>query len=144
MNFMRKNIHLTIFTLLATLLLAGQASAKEHKMVIQVNTNELIVQKMALLNASNLKKHFGANNADVEIVIYGPGLGLIKQGSVFSKRITELQNKGVTFSVCEGTLKTIKEKTGSEPELLPGMKRVKTGALRILELQEKNWSYMRP
>lgn len=144
MNSICKNIRLTIFTLLAVTLLTGQASAAEHKMVIQVNTDELIVQKMALLNAGNLKKHFGSDNADVEIVIYGPGLSMIKLDSVFSKRIAALQSNGVNFSVCEGTLKTIKEKTGSEPKLLAGMKRVKTGALRIIELQEKNWSYMRP
>ena len=137
-------IRLFLFTLLSSLLLTEQTWAAEHRMVIQVNTEEMIVQKMALLNASNLKKHFGASQADVEIVVYGPGLSLIKQHSPFAHRITELQKDGVVFSVCEGTLKTIQEKTGAEPELLPGMQRVKTGALRILELQEQNWSYMRP
>ena len=100
--------------------------------------------KMGLINAENLKSQLGNNNIDVEVVIYGPGLSLVKKGSVFTKRIEKLQSRGVQFSVCEGTLKAIAKKTGKEPQLIDGMKRVRTGALRILELQEKGYAYIRP
>lgn len=124
--------------------LSPLASAVDHKMVIQINSKNKITHKMGLINAGNLKSQLGNGNVDVEVVIYGPGLSMVKSESVFAKRIKKLQSRGVEFSVCEGTLKAIAKKTGKEPELLEGMKRVRTGALRILELQEAGYSYLRP
>jgi len=124
--------------------LSPLASAADHKMVIQINSKNKVTHKMGLINAGNLKSQLGNKNIDVEVVIYGPGLSMVKSESVFAKRIKKLQSRGVEFSVCEGTLKAIAKKTGKEPELLEGMKRVRTGALRILELQEAGYSYLRP
>lgn len=118
--------------------------AAEHKMVIQVNSKDKLTQKMALVNAGNLKSQLGNDNVDVEVVMYGPGLSLVKKDSLYAARITRLQQRGVVFSVCEGSIKAIEKKAGAEPQLLPDMQRVRTGALRILELQEKGWSYLRP
>jgi|JYMV01.1.fsa_nt_gi intracellular sulfur oxidation DsrE/DsrF family protein len=120
------------------------AVAAPHKMVIQVNSKDELTQKMAMVNAGNLKTMLGTDNVDVEVVVYGPGIDLLKVDSVFAPRISTLQEKNVRFSVCEGTLKRIKEKTGQEPNLLDGVQRVHTGALRILELQEQGYSYLRP
>lgn len=124
--------------------LAPLASAADHQMVIQINSKDKLTHKMGLINAGNLKSQLGNSNVDVEIVIYGPGLSMVKKDSVFASRIEKLQSRGVQFSVCEGTLKAIAKKTGKEPELLNDMKRVRTGALRILELQERGYAYIRP
>jgi len=124
--------------------LSPLASAADHKMVIQINSKDKLTHKMGLINAGNLKSQLGNNKVDVEVVIYGPGLSMVRSESVFAKRIKKLQSRGVEFSVCEGTLKAIAKKSGKEPDLLEGMKRVRTGALRILELQEAGYSYLRP
>ncbi len=122
----------------------AEATGPAHKMVIQVNTKDKLSQKMAMINATNLTKMLGEKNVAVEVVVYGPGLSLLNKDSVFSTRIRGLQKKGVRFSVCNGTIKRIVRKTGKEPDLLEGIHRVKTGALRILELQEQGYAYMRP
>lgn len=124
--------------------LSPLVSAADHKMVIQINSKDKLTHKMGLINAGNLKSQLGINKVDVEVVIYGPGLSMVRSESVFAKRIKKLQSRGVEFSVCEGTLKAIAKKSGKEPDLLEGMKRVRTGALRILELQEAGYSYLRP
>ena len=138
------NHYIVIALFLSLIGTAPLASAADHKMVIQINSKDKLTHKMGLINAGNLKSQLGNNNIDVEVVIYGPGLSLVKTGSVFTKRIEKLQSRGVQFSVCEGSLKAIAKKIGKEPELLDGMKRVRTGALRILELQEKGYAYIRP
>ena len=145
MNHKSVNKNLILFSFFFCLIgLSPLASAAEHKMVIQINSKAKLTHKMGLINAGNLKSQLGDNNVDVEVVIYGPGLSMVKAGSVFTTRIKKLQSRGVRFSVCEGTLKAIAKKTGKEPVLLDNMHRVRTGALRILELQEKDYSYMRP
>ncbi|RDH82623.1 MAG: hypothetical protein DIZ80_10090 [endosymbiont of Galathealinum brachiosum] len=145
MNKKSNNKHYLLIALFLCLTgIAPLASAADHQMVIQVNSKDKLTHKMGLINAGNLKSQLGNSNIDVEVVVYGPGLSMVKKGSVFTNRIEKLQSRGVQFSVCEGTLKAISKKTGKEPELLNGMKRVRTGALRILELQEKGYAYIRP
>lgn len=138
-----------LFSLLLSCLFLPQLHADAgisapHKMVIQVNSKDALSQKMALMNAGNLKSQLGKDNVDIEIVVYGPGIGMIKSDSRFAKKIQSLQEKNVKISVCGGTLKMLEKKHGKAPELVPGVSKVKTGALRILELQEKGYAYMRP
>ncbi len=61
-----------------TMMISLAAMAEgEHKIVIQVSTDDARTQKIALNNAVNLQKHYGIDNIDIEIVAYGPGLGLL-------------------------------------------------------------------
>ncbi|MCW8933195.1 MAG: DsrE family protein [Gammaproteobacteria bacterium] len=142
--YLVKKIFILITFFLYLIGTSSLATAADHKMVIQINSKDKVTHKMGLINAGNLKSQLGINNVDVEVVIYGPGLSMVKADSVFKNRIQKLQSRGVEFSVCGGTLKAIAKKTGKEPELLEGMKRVRTGALRILELQEAGYAYLRP
>ena len=140
---MLKNTILAIFT--ALILIPGITTAANHKMVIQVNSSSDLSHKMALLGAKNLKTQLGTDRVEVEVVAYGPGIKILKTDNWTSKRVKELQEKyGVKFSVCEGTLKTMKKKYGKEPELVENVSKVKTGTLRILALQEKGYSYIKP
>jgi len=130
-----------LFILIPTL-----SFAADHKMVIQVNSKDNLTYKMALINAKNLKTQLGKDNVDVEIVAFGPGISMLKADNWTAKRVKNLQSEyGVKFSVCEGTLKGIAKKNGGvEPTLVDGVARVKTGAIRILALQEQGFHYMRP
>ena len=115
-------------------------------MVIQVNSKDAVVQKMALNSAKNLKRMIGKDAIDVEIVVYGPGLSLIKsRGRAADKVKILMADYDVKVSVCNGALKAYaKRHGGQELEIIKGVSRVPTGALRILELQEQGYAYLRP
>ena len=100
---------------------------------------------MALLNARNLKAVIGKDNIDVELVVYGPGLSILKSDKLNSSRVKDLMDRyGLKVSICEGTLKSYAKRNGSEANIIDGVTRVSTGAIRILELQEQGYAYMRP
>ena len=66
--------------LLLPFFLVATAYAQENtanKLVIQVSTDDVITQKIALNNAVNLQKLYGLDNIVIEIVAYGPGLQLL-------------------------------------------------------------------
>ena len=137
----------TFLSLTAFLILVPCLSyAADRKMVIQVNSNDTITQKMALNSAKNLKKMLGKNAIDVEVVVYGPGLSLIKsRGFAADKVKTLMADYDVKVSVCNGALKAYaKRHGGHELEIIKGVSKVPTGALRILELQEQGYAYLRP
>ena len=137
--------YITILMLLLSSLFSGMALADaKHKIVIQVSTDDARTQKIALNNAVNLQKRYGLDNIDIEIVAYGPGLGLLTKKSKQAKRVTSLAQQEITFSACMNTMNKVKKKTGKLPKLLEGVGHVPAGVARIMELQEQGYAYVRP
>ncbi len=136
-----------LLSLLALLILVpGLSYAADRKMVIQVNSQDPVTQKMALNSAKNLKKLLGKNAVDVEVVVYGPGITLLRSSGRSAGKIkTLMADYDVKVSVCDGALKAYaKRHGGRELEIIEGVSKVKTGAIRILELQEQGYAYLRP
>ena len=141
-----------LVTLMAGLLLvlgATQAtfaadSAKKHKVVIQVSDDDPKVQAIALNNAVNVQKLMGIDNIEIEIVAYGPGLGLLTAKSKEAERVKSLALQDITFSACGNTMAKVEKKTGKKVQLTEGVKVVEAGVARIMELQEQGYSYIRP
>lgn len=122
----------------------SEAEEVEHRLVIQVSTDDPRTQTIALNNAVNLQKHYGVDNITIEIVAYGPGLGMMTSKSPVIERITSLSQQEITFSACGNTMANIEKKTGTAPKLIDGVGTVKAGVARIMELQEQGYSYIRP
>lgn len=116
----------------------------EHKMVIQVSTDDPRTQTIALNNAANLQKAYGVDNIAVEVVAYGPGLSLLLKDNPQAKRIQGMAMQGVQFSACSNTIAGITKKTGKKPVLNESATIVPGGVARILDLQEKGYAYIRP
>lgn len=116
----------------------------EHRLIIQINTDDPKTQDQALSNIVNLQKHYGIDNIEIEVVAYGPGLHMVTSNSRVMQRITSLMQSDVVFTACGNTINTIFETTGKKPEIIEGVGNVKTGVARIIELQEQGWSYVRP
>lgn len=140
-----KNISTIVFLSLS---LFGNAYADEddiqHKLVIQVSTDDPRTQKIALNNAVNLQKIYGLDGVTIEIVAYGPGLGLMTSKSKQASRVTSLSQSNIVFSACGNTMKKVERKTGKLPKLLEGVQQVNAGVDRIMILQEKGYAYIRP
>lgn len=115
-----------------------------HKVVIQVSTNDPQTQELALNNAVNLQKLYGMDNVVVEIVAYGPGLGIFTKENKQSSRVTSLAMSDVTMTACKNTMEKIERKTGKLPVLSDGVTTVQAGVARIIELQEEGYVYIRP
>jgi uncharacterized protein len=127
----------------ATVNSAATASDKRTHLVIQVSTDDPRTQMIALNNAVNVQK--AIPGAVVEIVAYGPGLGLLTAKSKQKDRIMSMAlNEDITFSACGNTMKKVAKKSGNMPALIDGVKVVPAGVTRIMELQADGYSYVRP
>ena len=133
--------------LLLPFFLVATAHAQENtanKLVIQVSTDDVITQKIALNNAVNLQKLYGLDNIVIEIVAYGPGLQLLTENSVMASRVESLAMQEITFSACENTMEDQHKRTGKMPVLLDGVGTVNAGVAHIMELQQHGYAYIRP
>jgi intracellular sulfur oxidation DsrE/DsrF family protein len=137
---------LTSFTLIVLLLFVStQVLAVNNKVVIQVSSDDPVTQKIALNNAAQMQKAVGIDNIDIEIVAYGPGLSMLTQKSPESKRVASLAMQDIKFSACGNTIRKATEKNGGKaPALTEGVEIVPAGAVRIMELQQQGFAYLRP
>ena len=139
----RRSILALATTLLPIAALAQAApGAKKHRLVIQVTDNDPARWNMILNNTKNAQEDVGgADNIDLEIVAYGPGINLLKADSPMAERIAELAKTGVKFAACQNTMKGMKL---SKDEMLTTIVYVPAGVTELMKKQEEGWSYIRP
>jgi intracellular sulfur oxidation DsrE/DsrF family protein len=127
------------------LMSAYAADEPKYRLVIHITQEDPKVFKQALNIANNLPKNVGVDNAQVEIVAQGPGLKILSKGSPEAVRIASLvPYDNVKFSACGMTMKGIKKKTGKDVVLLPDITVVPAGIVRVMDLQQQGYSYIRP
>ena len=145
-NNMKKVISSSLLSLLLFIGLTTSLSADEvnHRLVIQVSTDDPRTQKIAMNNAVNLQKLYGIDNVEIEIVAYGPGLKMLVGKSEYAARVKSLALQDIKFSACMNTMTKMSKKLGHLPKLTEGVGTVKAGVARIMELQEQGYSYIRP
>jgi len=145
-----KTVTNILLAVVASILVLGTAVAADmgaaHKVVIQVSSADAKIQAIALNNAVNVQKSFGPGEVDIEIVAYGPGLSILTKNpkNKSAARVASLAKSDITFSACGNTMKKVAKKSGKEPKLIDGVKVVPAGVVRLMELQEKGYSYIRP
>lgn len=127
-------------TLLSTPVQAQTAAAK-NKIVFQVSDNDPAKWGLALNNVQNVQADLGAETVDQEIVVYGPGIGMLKADSPVAQRIANALKTGVKVVACETTLKAQKL---TYADMLPNIGYVPAGVVELMKKQQQGYAYIRP
>jgi intracellular sulfur oxidation DsrE/DsrF family protein len=124
---------------------------KPHRLVIQVDQDDPAVMNLALNNATNVIDYYRAKgeSVDLDIVAYGPGLHMLRADtSPVKDRIKRMKDLAfpstVQFSACNNTRESMEKKEGHPVTVVSDAVLVPSGVVRLMELQEKGWSYLRP
>lgn len=129
--------------------LPAWAEGMAHKVAIHVDEADAKVMNMALNNVQNVTKYYESkgDTVTVELVAYGPGLTMFVAGkSPVADRISTmaLENENLTFAACGNTHRKMSEKAGKDVALLDEANIVPSGVVRLIELQENGYAYVRP
>ena len=114
---------------------------QKQKVVFQVSDNDPAKWSLALSNARNVQQDLGKNNVQIEIVAYGPGLGMLKAESKVADRLAQALDNDVGLLACENTMTNTKV---SRAEMYGGIAYVKAGVTHIMKRQQEGWAYIRP
>jgi intracellular sulfur oxidation DsrE/DsrF family protein len=92
---------------------------------------------------------FVLDDVNVDVVTYGPGLHMLRADtSPVKDHITSLKDAAfpskIQFSVCGNTKEGMEKKEGQPITVLSEAVVVPSGVVRLMELQETGWSYVRP
>lgn len=117
---------------------------RAHNMVIQLSEDNEKLANLALNNAINVQKELGMDDVNIEVVAYGPGLKMLIKDSPVAQRVKDLAVQNISFAACGNTAKKLEKETGAKVELTEGAHMVPAGIVRIIELQEHGYVYIRP
>jgi intracellular sulfur oxidation DsrE/DsrF family protein len=120
---------------------AAALAVDKTKVVIQVSTNDPATWNLALNNAQNIQKDVGKDNVEIEIVSFGPGIGMLKAESEVANRVVEAVDSGVQVMACQNTMrsqKLNKEDMNSKVGYVP------SGVVEIIQRQQQGYAYLRP
>jgi intracellular sulfur oxidation DsrE/DsrF family protein len=137
--------------LIATLCSGFAIDAKTHRVTIQVDQNDPAVMNLALNNVTNIMDAYKAKGEDVqiEVVAYGPGLNMFRDDtSPVKDRLKQISALSfpsrIKFSACNITREGMEKREGHPIAIVAEASLVPSGAIRLLELQENGWSYLKP
>ena len=116
----------------------------ENKFVLQISDMDPSKQTLVLNVASNILKHYGQDQADVEIVAFGPGLRLLFEDNSNSGRIDGLVNSGVRFFACQNTITNMSKIIGEPIKVNAHASSGKGGIVRIKELVDQGYMLAKP
>ena len=122
---------------------------KLHHLVLQVNTNDPATMNLALNNATNVAQHYKdlGEKVAIEVVTFGPGLHMLRDDTSPVKARIEtlaLSTPEISFKACGNTQQNMQKAENKNISLIPQAQVVSSGVVRVMELQEKGWTYVRP
>ena len=125
------------------------ADKKLHNLVLQVNTNEPAMMNLALNNATNVAQYYKdlGEKVSIEVVTFGPGLHMLREDTSPVKariEVLALSTPEISFKACGNTRENMRKAEGKDIPIITQAQVVKSGVVRLMELQEQGWSYVKP
>lgn len=127
-----------------TLLATGCASTPptpKPRIVMQVSEGDAPKWNLALNVAANAQKELGADKIQVELVAFGPGVGMLKFDAVTANRVNDAIKSGVQVVACENSMSAQKL---VKADMNPAISYVPAGVIEIMNRQQEGWAYVRP
>lgn len=127
---------------------AAGTSAPVH-VAIQVDESDPVKMTMALNNVKNIHRYYAeqGEEVDIEVVTFGPGVTMLRKDlSPVGAQIAHMSETidHLSFSACANTIAAVEKTTGKPVKLLPEAQVVPSGVVRLMELQNQGYSYLRP
>lgn len=120
---------------------ATQPVAAENKVVFQVSDADSKKWNLALNNVKNVQQAFAKDKVTVEIVVYGPGIGMLKMDSEVGNRVNDAVASGVQIVACENTMHGMKL---TKKDMLDSISYVPGGVIELMDKQKQGYAYIRP
>lgn len=126
-----------------------EATKTPHRLILQVNSNEPAMMNLALNNASNVVQYYKdlGEKVSIEVVTFGPGLHMLRADTSPVKARIEtlaLSSPEISFKACGNTRENMSKAESKEIPLISEATIVKSGVVRVMELQEQGWTYVKP
>jgi intracellular sulfur oxidation DsrE/DsrF family protein len=116
----------------------------EHRLALQLSDEDPAKHRLVINVANNMLKTYTPDLIAIEVVTFGPGVGLLTADSPNREEVDSLVAQGVRFDVCMNTVHTLEHRSGQKLALNPNARPVAAGAAQLLTLAERKFTVLRP
>jgi uncharacterized protein len=139
--FIKTGLLALVFVVAGCNVMPQKTVASKTRVVFQVSDNDAGKWNLALNNAKNVQQEFGADKVEIEIVAYGPGIGMLKADATTSNRVDEAAKSGIKVVACENTMNNQKL---TKADMNANINYVPAGVVELMRLHSEGWAYIRP
>jgi len=120
---------------------AAGKTIQVEKLVVQVSDGDPKKWNLALNNIKNVQDALGKDKVDVALVVYGPGIDMLKLESAAGNRVNDAVASGVKVVACENTMDAQKL---TKADMLKSISYVPAGVIELMRRQQQGYAYIRP
>lgn len=118
----------------------GQTPQK-HRVVFDLTAEGAERWDGVLRNIENVRKAFGAENVEVQLVVHGKAYPLLQQTNIeMQGRLQALSEGGVRLSLCQNTMRRFNV---AKESLFPFVGTVDAAVAELVRRQEAGWAYIK-
>ena len=118
---------------------------KKHKVFFHLTESDPQRAKAVLTNVQNFVDVVGWRNIEaLELVVHGPGLRPFVAKGIdpeVKAQVEALLTAGMSMDACQITMR---RQSIRPEELVEGLTPIPSGVVRVMELEEKGYAYIRP
>ncbi len=119
---------------------AAPAESIRERAIFGVSDNDAAKWNLTLGNIANAIDGLGPGTADIELVVYGPGIAMLKKDSPVADKIAGALERGVHIAACQNSMRGAKLEPG---DLAPGVGTVPSGVVELIQREHAGWAYVR-
>jgi intracellular sulfur oxidation DsrE/DsrF family protein len=121
-------------------LAAAPAESHRERAIFAVSDADPQKWNLTLGNIGNAIEGLGADSADIELVVYGPGIAMLKKDSPVAARLATAMQNGVRIAACQNSMRGFGL---SASDLAPGVGVVPSGVVELIHRQHAGYAYVR-
>ena len=127
----------------------SEADNPQHRLILQVNTNDGAAINLALNNAANVVQFYKdlGERVEIEVITFGPGLHMLRDDTSPVKariEVMALSMPEVSFKACGNTQENMHKAESKDIPIIPQAQVVTSGVVRVMQLEEQGWTYVKP
>ncbi|HEY9025920.1 MAG TPA: DsrE family protein [Burkholderiaceae bacterium] len=119
---------------------AAPAEAAREQAIFAVSDDDTKKWNLTLGNIGNAIEGIGAGAADIELVVYGPGIAMLKKDSPVADKLAAALAKGVRIVACQNSMRGYHLE---QSDLAPGVGSVPSGVVELIRRQHAGYAYVR-
>jgi intracellular sulfur oxidation DsrE/DsrF family protein len=119
---------------------APVAVAVREQAIFAVTDADPAKWNFTLGNIANALDGIGADKADIELVIYGPAIAMLKKDSVVADKLAAALARGVRIAACQNSMRGFKIEAA---DLVPGAVVVPAGVVELIRREHAGYAYVR-
>ncbi len=119
---------------------AAASTPVREQAIFAVSDADPAKWNLTLGNIANALDGIGGDKADIELVVYGPGIAMLKKDSAVADRVAAVLGRGVRIAACQNSMHGFKLEAA---DLVPGVGVVPSGVVELIRREHAGYAYVR-